>query len=59
MLLTGTFFFTKQQCYVRVEHSARLELTGCDLDVSRVGDRVSASSTLSEHQDYDNTGDTW
>ena len=46
-------------CYVRVEHSARLELTGCDQDVSLIGDGASASGTLSEHWDYDNMGDTW
>ena len=46
-------------CYVLVERSARLELMGCDQDVSLVGDRVSVSSTLSEHWDYDSMGDTW
>ena len=46
-------------CYIRVERSARLELTGCDQDISLVGDGVSASSTLSEHWDYGSMGDTW
>ena len=46
-------------CYVQVEHSARLELMGCDQDILLVGDRASASSTLSEHWDYGSMGDTW
>ena len=46
-------------CYVRVECSARLELTGCNQDVSLIGDGASASSTQLEHWGYDSTGDTW
>ena len=46
-------------CYVRVECSARLELSGCDQDVLLAGDGASALSTLSEHWGYGSMGDTW
>ena len=39
-----------------MERSARLELAGCDQDVSLVGDGASASNTLSEHWDCGSMG---
>ena len=38
-----------QTCYVQVERSARLELTGCDQDAWLSDDGASASGTRSEH----------
>ena len=50
---------SKPMCYVRVEHSARLERGGCDQDVWLSVDEACASGTQLEHWDYENTGDTW
>ena len=49
----------ESNCYVRVERSARLELRGCDQDISLSGDEASASGTQLECWGYGSRDDTW